>query len=138
MGPTSLRFFFLGFICNCLSYFITAGITFTCILYPQCTHMIFIIHTSCHCERVTTVCVLNFLLVEVAYTVHLPRIKKSVSQSRAVAKREHFWWATGQSNLADKALAATKTSRVCYFALAQRHCSQWNSFPFCLPTLIVQ
>ena len=37
--------FFLGFICNCLSYFITARITFTCTLYPQCTHMIFIICT---------------------------------------------------------------------------------------------
>ena len=24
---------------ECLSYFITARITFTCILYPQCTHM---------------------------------------------------------------------------------------------------
>ena len=32
-----------GFLCNCLSYFLNARITFTCILYPQCTHMIFII-----------------------------------------------------------------------------------------------
>ena len=39
---------FLGFICNCLSYFITAKITFTCILHPQCTNMIFIIYTSRH------------------------------------------------------------------------------------------
>ena len=37
--------FFLGFICNCLSYFITARITFTSILYPQCSHMLFIIYT---------------------------------------------------------------------------------------------
>ena len=37
-----------GFICNCLSYFITARVTFTCILYPQSTHMIFIIYTSCN------------------------------------------------------------------------------------------
>ena len=29
----------LGFIFNCLSYFITARITFTCILYPQCTDL---------------------------------------------------------------------------------------------------
>ena len=27
----SLRFIFLGFICNCLGYFITVKITFTCI-----------------------------------------------------------------------------------------------------------
>ena len=40
--------FFLGFICNCLSYFITARITFIIILYLQCTHMIFIIYASCH------------------------------------------------------------------------------------------
>ena len=39
---------FLGFICNCLSYFITAKITFTCTLHPQWTNMIFIIYTSCH------------------------------------------------------------------------------------------
>ena len=31
---------------RCLSYFITARITSTCILYPQCTHVIFIIYTS--------------------------------------------------------------------------------------------
>ena len=30
------------------AYFIAARITFTCILYPQCTCMIFIIYTSCH------------------------------------------------------------------------------------------
>ena len=36
----------LGFIWNCLSYFTTARITFTCIIYPQCTHMIYIIYTS--------------------------------------------------------------------------------------------
>ena len=41
--------FFLGFICNCLSYFITARITFTRILYSYCTHMIFVIYTSCNC-----------------------------------------------------------------------------------------
>ena len=40
--------FFLGFICNCLSYFTTAKISFTSILYLQFTHMIFIIYTSCH------------------------------------------------------------------------------------------
>ena len=40
----SLRVF-LGFICDCLSYFMTARLTFTCILYPQCTYMIFIIYT---------------------------------------------------------------------------------------------
>ena len=38
--------FVLGFMCNRLSYFITVRITFTCILYPQCTHMTFIIYIS--------------------------------------------------------------------------------------------
>ena len=46
--PIGASEFFLGFICNCLSYFITARITFIIILYLQCTHMIFIIYTSCH------------------------------------------------------------------------------------------
>ena len=46
-NPVGASDFFLGFICNCLSYSITARITFTCILYPQCTRMIFIIYTSC-------------------------------------------------------------------------------------------
>ena len=46
-NPVGASDFFLGFICNCLSYFTTARITFTCILYPQCTHMIFTIYTSC-------------------------------------------------------------------------------------------
>ena len=36
----SLRIF-LGFICNCLSYFTTAKITFTCILYLQCTYSVY-------------------------------------------------------------------------------------------------
>ena len=46
-----------GFICNCLSYFITAKTSFTSILYPQFTHMIFIIYTlhviiqSCYLEN---------------------------------------------------------------------------------------
>ena len=35
--------FFLSFICNCLSYFTTTKITFTSILCPHFTHMIFII-----------------------------------------------------------------------------------------------
>ena len=35
---------FLGFISNRLSYFITVRITFTCILYPQWTHMISCTH----------------------------------------------------------------------------------------------
>ena len=38
--------FFLNFICNCLSYFITVRIS--CVLYPECTHMIFIIYTPWH------------------------------------------------------------------------------------------
>ena len=34
----------LGFICNCLSYFTTAKISFSSILYPQFTHVILIIY----------------------------------------------------------------------------------------------
>ena len=52
--PGSLRNFFLGFICNCLSYFTTAKISFTSILYPQLTHMIFIIYTLCQSENLSS------------------------------------------------------------------------------------
>ena len=45
-NPVGASECFLGFICNCLSYFITVRITFTCILYPQCTHMSFITYSS--------------------------------------------------------------------------------------------
>ena len=45
-NPVGASEFFLGFICNCLSYFTTAKISFTSILYPQFTHMIFIMYTS--------------------------------------------------------------------------------------------
>ena len=60
LNPVGASEFFLGFLCNCLSYFTTAKITFSsrslsyfrtlritfiCILYPQCTHIIFIILT---------------------------------------------------------------------------------------------
>ena len=38
--------------------------------------------------------------------------EKPGSQSFAVAKCGKFWWATGQSNLAYKRLAATKASKV--------------------------
>ena len=31
-------------IYNCSSYFITVRITFSCILYPQCTHDLYYIH----------------------------------------------------------------------------------------------
>ena len=43
-SPIEASEFFLGFICNCLSYFTTAKISFTSILYLQFTHMIFIIY----------------------------------------------------------------------------------------------
>ena len=36
--------FFLGFICNCLSYFIPARITFPHSLYLKCTHDLYHIH----------------------------------------------------------------------------------------------
>ena len=45
-NPAGASDLFLGFICNCLSYLITARITFTCILYPRFTHIIFI---ECTC-----------------------------------------------------------------------------------------
>ena len=38
--------------------------------------------------------------------------KSPISQSCTGTKSEKFWWATGQSNLAYKRLAATKPSRV--------------------------
>ena len=44
LNPVEASEFFLGFICNCLSYFITARITFSCILYPQFTHDLYSIH----------------------------------------------------------------------------------------------
>ena len=37
--PIGASEFFLGFICNCLSYFTTAKISFTSMLYPQFTHI---------------------------------------------------------------------------------------------------
>ena len=44
-NPVEASEFVLGFICNCWTYFTTVRITFTCILYPQCTlNIIFIIH----------------------------------------------------------------------------------------------
>ena len=45
-NPVEASEFFLGFLCNCLSYFTTVKISFTSILYPQFIHMIFIIYTS--------------------------------------------------------------------------------------------
>ena len=45
-NPVGSSEIFLSFIYNCLTDFKTANITFTCILCPQCTHMIFIIYTS--------------------------------------------------------------------------------------------
>ena len=45
-NPVGASEFFLGFISNCLSYFTTAKLSFTSILYPQFTHMIFTIYTS--------------------------------------------------------------------------------------------
>ena len=38
-NPIEASDFFLGFVCNCLSYFKTAKITFTSILYPQFTYI---------------------------------------------------------------------------------------------------
>ena len=45
MGSTSVEAsdFFLGFLCNCLSCFTTAKITFTSILYLQFIYTIYII-----------------------------------------------------------------------------------------------
>ena len=44
-NPVGVSEFVLGFICDCLSYFTTVKISFISILYPQFTHMIFIIYT---------------------------------------------------------------------------------------------
>ena len=46
LNPLGASEFFLGYICNCLSYFKTAKISFISILYLQFTHMIFIMYTS--------------------------------------------------------------------------------------------
>ena len=43
-NPIGASEFFLGFICNCLSYFTTAKISFTFILYPQFTHDLYHMH----------------------------------------------------------------------------------------------
>ena len=50
-----VRILLEGFICDCLSYFITARITFTCILYSQCIYMIFINDTH-HVVRYISAC----------------------------------------------------------------------------------
>ena len=67
----TIFFFFWGrsFICNCLSYFITARITFTYILYPQCTHMIFIVYTSCNKNQVSDNFFRNSLFTKYALRV---------------------------------------------------------------------
>ena len=47
--PLEPHNFCLAFICNCFkSYFTTANMSFTSILYPKLPHMIFIIYTSRH------------------------------------------------------------------------------------------
>ena len=53
--PLEPQNFVLGFICYCT----TAKISFTSILYPQFTHMIFIIYTSHNCN-----CLCYFLLLQ--------------------------------------------------------------------------
>ena len=45
-NPVGASEFFLGFICNCLSYFITVKISFTSIFHPQFVYTIYIICTS--------------------------------------------------------------------------------------------
>ena len=65
------------------------------------------------------------------------KLKKPVSQSCPVCG--NFWWATGQSNLADKRLPSTKVSKV-WFSYSH-NCTMSNGtvqFSFCLPSLIVQ
>ena len=59
---------------NGLSYFITARITFTSILYPQCTHMIFIIYTSCHSLHIT-------VKIELALDLLPTRLHSSVDRA---------------------------------------------------------
>ena len=55
-------------------------------------------------------------------------VLKPVSQSYAVAKSEQFLRATGQSNLADKRLAATKASKVLF--LYSHNCTVANGAVF--------
>ena len=47
-SPVEASFFFLGFLCNCLSYFTTAKITFTSIFYLQCMYIYIYIYDLYH------------------------------------------------------------------------------------------
>ena len=47
----SAEYSLIGLYFNCSSYFTTTKISFTSILYPQFTHMIFIIYTSRHSHK---------------------------------------------------------------------------------------
>ena len=74
--PLKPQNLFLGFLRNRFSCFITTRITFSSILYPQCTYMIDIIFRH---YLVTTLAVL-----------HLVATHEPSSQSCAVAKSERF------------------------------------------------
>ena len=39
MGSNPIEAFFVDFLCNCFSCFITVKITVTCILHPQCMYI---------------------------------------------------------------------------------------------------
>ena len=54
---------------------------------------------------------------------------KPVSQSCVVAKRTKFWRVTGQSNLAEKGLAATEASRKVWFSFSH-NCTLDNGAVF--------
>ena len=45
-NPVEASESFLDFLCNYFSSFITARIIFTCVLYPRCIDMVYIIYTS--------------------------------------------------------------------------------------------
>ena len=57
-NPIEALEFFLGFLCNCFGCFVTARITFTSILYPQCILWSYIISRflCLHCYRYTCAC----------------------------------------------------------------------------------
>ena len=60
-------------------------ITFTCILYPQCTHMIFIIYTSCHSTK-SCVCIRRILVVASISTLNIRFRRRSTMLSHEDSK----------------------------------------------------
>ena len=83
-NPVEASEFFLGFLCNCLSYFTTAKITFTSILYPQLTHMSYKLHNE-HTHAFLWNCSSLFQIVSLQSVSRLQSILKSMCQFENVS-----------------------------------------------------